>query len=255
MSYFANCVRHHIKQTCLKKKKRLKRALSISIAIQRNSFTFSIHRVDLNRLPISNSQNCSLFPLAFVAGWLQGHWWGLFSRNCVVWPTFFLMNVFIALIGFHFWFLFELLDGMYWHPNMNWKIMLMTYDNLKAHWGGPPTSNTYTVKPNTRLCLKTNTAVHLHSMRGINVTLYRSSRAFTFLTFCIMHVCIYFQTGVWSSSIGVDGHLLRVGPCFNTLFPTVCHEWCVYLSSYLSSYLRNVKGTTHNGINYSNLRY
>ena len=47
------------------------------------------------------------FPLAFVAGWLQGHWWGFISRNYVVWPTFLLMNVFIALKGSHFWFLFD----------------------------------------------------------------------------------------------------------------------------------------------------
>ena len=53
-----------------------------------------------------NSQNCSMFPLAFVAGWLQGHWWGFISRNYVVWPTFLLMNVFIALKGSHFWCLF-----------------------------------------------------------------------------------------------------------------------------------------------------
>ena len=58
----------------------------------------------LNRLPIWNSQNCSMFPLAFVAGWLQGHWWGFISRNYVVLPIFFLMNVFIALKGSHFWF-------------------------------------------------------------------------------------------------------------------------------------------------------
>ena len=45
-----------------------------------------------------------MFPLAFVAGWLQGHWWGFISRNYVVWPTFFLMTVFIALEGSHFWF-------------------------------------------------------------------------------------------------------------------------------------------------------
>ena len=53
-----------------------------------------------------NSQNCSTFPLAFVAGSLQGHWWGFISRNYVVWPIFCLMNVFIALKGTHFWFLF-----------------------------------------------------------------------------------------------------------------------------------------------------
>ena len=46
----------------------------------------------------------AVFPLAFIAGWLQGHWWGFISRNYVVWPTFLLMNVFIALKGSHFWF-------------------------------------------------------------------------------------------------------------------------------------------------------
>ena len=60
----------------------------------------------LNRLPIWNSPNCSMFHLAFVAGSLQGHWWGFISRNYVVWPIFFLINVFIALKGTHFLFLF-----------------------------------------------------------------------------------------------------------------------------------------------------
>ena len=55
-----------------------------------------------------SKHNCNvLTALAFVAGWLQGHWWGFISRNYVVWPTFFLMNVFIALKGFPLWFLFE----------------------------------------------------------------------------------------------------------------------------------------------------
>ena len=49
----------------------------------------------------------AVFPLAFIAGWLQGHWWGFISWNYVVWPTFLLMNVFIALKGSHFWFLFH----------------------------------------------------------------------------------------------------------------------------------------------------
>ena len=49
----------------------------------------------------------AVFPLAFIAGWLQGHWWGFISRNYIVWPTFLLMNVFIALKGSHFWFLFD----------------------------------------------------------------------------------------------------------------------------------------------------
>ena len=48
-----------------------------------------------------------MFPLAFFAGSLQGHWWGFISRNYVVWPIFCLMNVFIALKGTHFLFLFE----------------------------------------------------------------------------------------------------------------------------------------------------
>ena len=52
-------------------------------------------------------KTCSMNPLAFVAVWLQGHWWGFISRNYVVWPTFLLMNVFIALKGSHFWFLFD----------------------------------------------------------------------------------------------------------------------------------------------------
>ena len=60
----------------------------------------------LNRLPIWNLQNWCMFLLAFVAGWSQGHWWGFISRNYVVWPIFFLMNVFIARKGSHFWFLF-----------------------------------------------------------------------------------------------------------------------------------------------------
>ena len=61
----------------------------------------------LNRLPIWISQTCSIFRLAFVAGWLQGHWWGFISRNYVVWPIFLLMNVFTALKGSHFRFLFD----------------------------------------------------------------------------------------------------------------------------------------------------
>ena len=47
-----------------------------------------------------------MFPRASGAGSLQGHWWGFISRNCEVWPIFFLMNVFIALKGTHFIFLF-----------------------------------------------------------------------------------------------------------------------------------------------------
>ena len=53
------------------------------------------------------SQNCNMSPLAFVVGSLQGHRWGFISPNYIVWPIFFLMNVFIALKGTHF-FIFYL---------------------------------------------------------------------------------------------------------------------------------------------------
>ena len=56
---------------------------------------------------LSEIRKIAVFPLAFIAGWLQGHWWGFISRNYVVWPTFLLMNVFIVLKGSHFWFLFD----------------------------------------------------------------------------------------------------------------------------------------------------
>ena len=73
------------------------------LCFQRISF-----QIILNRLPIWNSQNCSRFPLAFVAGSSQGHWWGFISQNYVVLPIFFLMNaVFIALKGTHSLFLFS----------------------------------------------------------------------------------------------------------------------------------------------------
>ena len=49
-----------------------------------------------------NSQNCTMFPLAFVAGSLQSYWWGFISRNYVVWPIFFNYECFIALKGTHF---------------------------------------------------------------------------------------------------------------------------------------------------------
>ena len=80
----------------------------------------------LNRLTIWNSQNCSMFPLAFVAGWLQGHWWGFISRNYVVWPTFFLVNVFIALKGSHFWFLFRISSAF--------KDIKLRFRTSALHW-------------------------------------------------------------------------------------------------------------------------
>ena len=70
----------------------------------------------------------AVFPLAFIAGWLQGHWWGFISRNYVVWPTFLLMNVFIALKGSHFWFLFVCFKDAY--LNCNWSFFLLIFLNL-----------------------------------------------------------------------------------------------------------------------------
>ena len=62
----------------------------------------SEQRVDsFDRLSV-DLKNYSMFPLAFVAGSLQGCWWGFVGRSCLVWPVFFLMNVFIALNGTHF---------------------------------------------------------------------------------------------------------------------------------------------------------
>ena len=70
-------------------------------------FKFSDQHLEIRKIAVCiwNSQNCSMFRLAFLAGSLQGHWWGFISRNYLVWPIF-LMNVFIALKGTHFLFLF-----------------------------------------------------------------------------------------------------------------------------------------------------
>ena len=38
--------------------------------------------------------DCLFEILAFVAGSLQGHWWGFISRNYVVWPIFFFYECF-----------------------------------------------------------------------------------------------------------------------------------------------------------------
>ena len=84
----------------------------------------SIFYVNFNRLKtvLVNMQNCSMFSLAFVAGWLEGHWWGFISRNYVVWPTFFLMNIFIALKGSHFWFYICIsIYGLYGQPLLQWS--------------------------------------------------------------------------------------------------------------------------------------
>ena len=79
------------------------------IKIHKNQFKYFHKNLKMFRQNCFwNSQNCSIFSLAFVAEWFQGHWWGFISRNYVVWPIFLLMNVFIALKGSHFWFLFKL---------------------------------------------------------------------------------------------------------------------------------------------------
>ena len=73
----------------------------------------------------------AVFPLAFIAGWLQGHWWGFISRNYVVWPTF-LMNVFIALKGSHFWFLFKYLGVIISNEGSNPEILSMIAQTTAA---------------------------------------------------------------------------------------------------------------------------
>ena len=49
-----------------------------------------------------------MFPLAFAARSLQDHWWSFISRNYVVWPIFFLMNVSLLLKELIFDFLAHL---------------------------------------------------------------------------------------------------------------------------------------------------
>ena len=90
-----------------------------------------------------------MFLLAFVAGWLQGHWWGFISRNYVVWPTFFLMNVFIALKGSHFWFYI----GLFWlfflfSPNFTFTFTIDTFCWILqwlVWWSWPPVQINRTV--------------------------------------------------------------------------------------------------------------
>ena len=87
----------------------------------------------LNRLPIWDSKNCSMFPLAFVAGSLQGHWWGFISRNYVVWPISFLVNVFIGLKGTLFLFLFGSL-ATHWMHNEVWSDCVDAQAELSLCW-------------------------------------------------------------------------------------------------------------------------
>ena len=77
-----------------------------------------------------------MFPLAFVAGWLQGHWWGFISRNYVVWPTFLLMNVFIALKRISFlificyckWYIKRQWYGNHWEVRHFHHLQFACYD-------------------------------------------------------------------------------------------------------------------------------
>ena len=82
-----------------------------------------------------------MFPLAFVAGWLQGHWWGFISRNYVVCPTFLLMNVFIALKGSHFWFLFTTTR---WRRSMESAASYCTPIRTRCSWKSRPMVCTWT---------------------------------------------------------------------------------------------------------------
>ena len=72
-----------------------------------------------------------MFPLAFVAGWLQGHWWGFISRNYVVWPTFLLKNVFTALKGSHFRFLIGVVWGL---GGDTWSSAVWVHPQLSLHY-------------------------------------------------------------------------------------------------------------------------
>ena len=87
----------------------------------------SLPLIQEEQLSVTGERMCSMFPLAFVALWLQGHWWGFISRNYVVWSTFLLMNVFIALKGSHYWFLFYLI----WHV---WGFLLAICPNTEQYY-------------------------------------------------------------------------------------------------------------------------
>ena len=69
----------------------------------------------------------------FLAGSLQGHWWGFISQNYVVWPIFFLMNVFIALKGTHFLLLFTWLQTPEerFSPGM---VHILNDSKFQTHW-------------------------------------------------------------------------------------------------------------------------
>ena len=93
-----------------------------------------------------------MFPLAFIAGWLQGHWWGFISRNYVVWPTFLLMNVFIALKGSHFWFLLVPSNSFLKHISMfpqerEWRDIPKRLDFWKFEWFPIPKSEFLSKSP------------------------------------------------------------------------------------------------------------
>ena len=66
------------------------------------------HSLQHNLKKIPYVSHLFLYIKIIFSGFLQGHWWGFISRNYVVWPTFLLLNVFTALKGSHFRFLFLL---------------------------------------------------------------------------------------------------------------------------------------------------
>ena len=78
----------------------------------------------------------AMLPLAFVAESLQGHWWGFISRNYIVWPIFFLMNVSIALKETHFWFLLYNFS----QPRNKGAESTPFYYNAICDWNGFPDS-------------------------------------------------------------------------------------------------------------------
>ena len=101
----------------------------------------------------------AVFPLAYIAGWLQGHWWGFISWNYVVWPTFLLMNVFIALKGSHFWFLFQDVLSL---QNTWWIYPLSTQSNDTLPW---PRN----IKMTSKMVIKCNAMIFEHTMCSSNL--------------------------------------------------------------------------------------
>ena len=74
------------------------------------------------------------------------HWWGFISRNYVVWPIFFLMNLFIALKGTHFLSLFTTKLHMFsltLHLVLMFFSPILSCSSLGEVWAGPCVSRAF----------------------------------------------------------------------------------------------------------------